>query len=151
MTRTPSNAVTLPLLIADVGFRVAGLAAGSAALVALAPVPLFAGTASSDPAITGAVPTIVSSDIHSHLLNFDIKMGSPSSLDFENLVPVKLFATTAGPAQTVRGSGCCAATEPGYGRLPESPDPVRLPHHQTGERKDIGLEGHHNSHQSCQR
>src|ERR1700730_3499283 len=102
ITSTPSNAVTLPLLIADVGFR-AGLGAGSAAVDALVPVPLFAGAASPDPAMTGAVATIGSIDVHSHFLNFDISRGSPSSLDFESLVPVTPSARTTGPAQTATG------------------------------------------------
>src|ERR1700694_5620212 len=94
ITRTPSNAVTLPLLIADAGFSGAGVAAGSAAFVALVPAPVFAGTGSPAPAIRGAVATIVSNDAHSHFLSFDISRGSPSSLDFEYLILVKPSART---------------------------------------------------------
>jgi|SRR5579863_1729994 hypothetical protein len=75
ITRMPNNAVTFPLLTADVGFRVGGLGAGSAALVALLPVPLPAGTASSGAARTGAVATIVSNDMQNHFLNCDINYG----------------------------------------------------------------------------
>src|SRR6202035_557502 len=98
ITSTPSKAVTLLLLIAEVGFR-AGVGAGSAA-VALVPVPLFAGTASSEPAMTGAVATTVSNDVHSHFLSFDISKGSPSSLDFESLILLQSSARTTGPART---------------------------------------------------
>src|ERR1700726_2238496 len=94
ITSTPSKAVTLLLLMAGVGFR-AGVGAGSAA-VALVPVPLFPGTASSEPAMTGAVATTVSNDVHSHFLSFDISKGSPSSLDFESLFTVKTFRKNYG-------------------------------------------------------
>src|SRR6202035_1505399 len=97
ITSTPSKAVTLLLPIAEVGLR-AGLGAGSAA-VALGPVPLFAGTVSSEPAMTGAVATTVSNDVHSHFLSFDISRGSPS-LDFESLVLLQPSARTTGPART---------------------------------------------------
>ena len=95
------------MLIADVGFRVAGLAAGSAALVALVPVPLFAGTASSDPAMTGAVPTIVSSDMHNHFLNFDIKCGLSFFAEFRILGIGKTFRHYCGNGPNRTGSRLC--------------------------------------------
>ena len=142
ITSTPSNAVTLLLLIADVGFRVAGLGAGSAALLALVPGPLFAETASSDPAMTGAVPTIVSNDMHNHFLDFDIELGLSFFAKFRIVGTGTTFRQDCGAGPN-RYEVQAVARQPD----PATAGPVRLPHHQTGERKYIGLEGHHNSHQ----
>src|SRR5579864_6638738 len=150
ITRTPSNAVTLPLLTADAGLRGDGLAAGSAGFVALVPVPLFVGAASSDPAMTGAVAMIMSNAVHSQFLNFDISR-APSFARFQIFGTVNLSPLLRGLTQPIqrfrlwRGKGTWLRVAT---RIRVS---VRLPHHQTGEWKYIGLEGHEDSHQSRQR